>query len=259
MSSVTAIIITFNEAHNIERCIRSLHGFADEIIVIDSYSTDQTEEICKKHKVTFIQNKWPGINAQRNFSLKFAAHEYIFSIDADEALSVELRSSLIIKKEAAFNYDGYIFNRLTNYCGKWIKYCGWYPDKKLRLFKKSLGKYAGTDPHDEIVLQKGSSIQEVNLDILHYSFINLNHHLKKIEFFSEVGAQEAFRRGKSSSTLKVMLSAAFVFFKKYFLQLGFLDGYYGFIISVNSSYAAFLKYAKLKFLNERRKNSIKPY
>ena len=139
---LSVVIITKNEDKNIGRCIESVQNIADEIVVIDSFSTDKTEEICKKHQVVFIKHAFEGHIEQKNFALTCAKYKHVLSLDADEALSEELQKS-IVQAKADFSKDGYFLNRMTNYCGKWIKHSGWYPDRKLRLFDKTKGQWGG--------------------------------------------------------------------------------------------------------------------
>ena len=141
MIKLSSVIITFNEERNIGRCIESLAGIADEIVVVDSGSTDDTEAICRSFGVKFIEHTFEGYGEQKNFAVSHCSFEYILSLDADEALSIELKESISALKNK-WDKDGYSFNRLTNYCGKWVHYCGWYPDSKLRLFKKNKGKWS---------------------------------------------------------------------------------------------------------------------
>ena len=151
MSKISAAIITFNEEKNIERCITSLRNVADEVVIIDSGSTDRTVEIAKDLKATIFTNPFKGHIQQKNFAITKTQYDWVISLDADEALSEELTASILAVKEN-LKGSGYIFSRLTNYCGKWIKHCGWYPDKKLRLFKKHEGKWGGKNPHDKYLL-----------------------------------------------------------------------------------------------------------
>jgi len=258
MHKLSAVVITFNEENNLERCLVALKKVADEVIVLDSFSTDNTEEIAKKCGAKFYENKWEGINAQRNYSLGLCDNDFILSIDADEVLTNKMIEGLINLKNDGFKADGYIFNRLTNYCGKWIRHGGWYPDRKLRLFNKNKGSYQGKDPHDVIVMENNSHVIKTNLIIAHYAFNSLSDHSKRVEFFSEIGAKEAFEKGKKIYfIIHIILNPFYTFCKKYFLQLGFLDGFYGFVICINSAYANFLKYVKIwqaKHANNHFKN-----
>ncbi|MCD4736894.1 MAG: glycosyltransferase family 2 protein [Bacteroidales bacterium] len=247
-NKLSAVIITFNEEKNIGRCLDSIADVADEIIVVDSFSTDQTESICKKYNVIFIRNPFEGHIEQKNFAMKQATYDYILSLDADEVLSEELKQS-ILQAKSDFTYDAYTFNRLTNYCGKWINHCGWYPDKKLRLLNKHKGKWGGENPHDKIIVGTEDRVKQLSGDLLHYSYNNVREHFKQIQLFTDINSRAAFNKGKKTSIAGILLRPSFCFFRDYFLKTGFLDGYYGLVICLNSAYANFLKYLKLHELN----------
>ncbi len=248
--SLSAVIVTLNEETNIGRCIDSLSGVADEIIVLDSLSTDKTREICQNKKgVIFFQRAWEGFSNSKNYANKLATKDYILSIDADEALSDELKGAIIEVKENP-SAVAYSFNRLTNYCGKWIHHCGWYPDTKTRLFKRGERTWSGEIheslcfPPDQVIKLKG--------DLLHYSFPSIGSHLRTLNSFTEIAAKELMLKNKKVNfVLHVLINPASTFIKKYILQKGFLDGYYGFIISSISSFANFIKYVKLIELKKR--------
>lgn len=244
---VSVVIITFNEERNIQRCLESVKEIADEIVVVDSFSTDKTKDIAAAYQVRWIENPFAGHIEQKNFAMRQATHEYVLSLDADEALSEKLVAALKkIKGDCTF--DGYVFNRLTNYCGQWIRHCGWYPDKKLRLWNKNKGAWGGTNPHDMVVMQQGSSVANIKLDILHYSYYSITDHLKQVNYFTDIGAKQAVDKGKKSSLLHILLSPTIKFMKSYFFQLGFLDGYYGLVVSAISAQASFYKYLKMREL-----------
>lgn len=251
MVKLSVVIITFNEEKNIARCLRSLEDIADEIIVVDSYSTDKTAEICKSFNVKFLSHPFEGHIQQKNYAVSQALYPHILSLDADEALSPTLKSSILTIKKS-WEKDGYEFNRLTNYCGKWVKYAGWYPDTKLRLWKKEKGKWGGTNPHDKVIMDKDSSVGFLKGDLLHYSYHTIAQHIAQINYFSDIMAKEAFLKGKKASIIKLALSPGFVFIKKYFFQLGFTGGWEGFTICINSAFASFSKYIKLRELHKSK-------
>jgi glycosyltransferase involved in cell wall biosynthesis len=256
MPQISAVIITLNEERNIGRCIDSLKEVADEILVVDSFSSDRTESICTGKGVRFVQHAFEGHIEQKNYAVSQASFPFVLSLDADEALSPKLIESILAIKNKP-DFDGYYLNRLTNYCGHWVKYCGWYPDRKLRLFNKTKGRWAGTNPHDIYAIDPDSKTARLEGDILHYSYYTFEDHLKQINYFSNIAAREAFLKGNKHSVIeKIILSPLAKFFQSYFLQLGFLDGYYGFIISVTSAFATFSKYIKLRQLwKENDKNT----
>jgi glycosyltransferase involved in cell wall biosynthesis len=249
MTKLSVVIITFNEEKNIARCLGSIESIADDIVVIDSFSTDQTKQICSQFKVRFIQHKFEGHIEQKNWALRQVKYPHVLSLDADEALTEPLQTIVkSIKKN--WTADGYTMNRLTNYCGQWIKHCGWYPDKKLRLWDSRLGTWGGTNPHDQVNMKKGTRITHLKHDILHYSFYTVDQHLKQIDFFTDISAKAAYSKGEHSSNFKIAYKSIFKFFRDYILKLGFLDGYYGFVVCKNSAFAKKMKYRKLKELNK---------
>ena len=241
---ISAVIITFNEEKNIERCLKSLAGLVDEIVVVDSYSKDQTEQICNRYNVRFIQHEFIGHIEQKNWAKDQATFDYILSLDADEALDEELKKSVLKAKEN-WSFDSYRMNRLTNYCGQWIRHSGWYPDTKLRLFDRRKGIWGGRNPHDKYIPEKGARIGFLQGDILHYSFYTREEHIKQIHYFSDIASKAMLEKGKRSSYLKILIKPIARFVKAYFLHRGFLDGAAGFTISRLSAYANYLKYSKL--------------
>ncbi len=247
MVKISAVIITFNEERNIERCINSLKGVIDEIIVVDSFSTDKTAEICNSLDVKFFQTKWEGYAATKNYGNSLATYDYIFSIDADEALSETLKKEVLAFKNSDTLYDAYRLNRLTNYCGSWIHHCGWYPDTKLRLWNKQKGKWEG-NIHEEVIMATDSNIASFKGDLLHYSYYSIQQHINQANKFTDLTAMEAFRKGKKASILKIIFSPCVKFIRDYFLKLGFLDGYHGFVVCKISAFATYLKYTKLREL-----------
>ncbi|MDD3877553.1 MAG: glycosyltransferase family 2 protein [Bacteroidales bacterium] len=251
MNKISAVIITFNEEKNIGRCIDSLLDVADDIVVVDSFSTDKTKEICAKKMVRFVEHSFEGHIEQKNFAITQALYPFVLSLDADEALSDDLKLS-ILEVKAQTNYDGYTMNRLTNYCGQWIKHCGWYPDRKLRLWNSCKGQWGGINPHDKFIMEKGSTISHLKGDLLHFSYYTVADHFKQIEKFSSIGAEALFKKGEKSNFFKCYAHAIIRFIKAYFFNFGFLDGRKGFIICKNSAYANFLKYKKLQKLNKQK-------
>ena len=252
--NLSVVIITYNEEKNIERCILSVRDIADEILVVDSFSTDRTEEICLKHGVRFVKHAFEGYIEQKNWAKDQAAYDFILSLDADEALSNELRASILSVKQNP-TFDGYDFNRLTNYCGQWIRHCGWYPDRKLRLWDRRKGSWKGENPHDEFFLVEGSKKQHLTGDLLHFSFYTVEQHISTINKFSSIKARVMYEKGRKPNWIAMMVSPAFKFFRDYIIKLGFMDGYFGYLICRNSAYSNFLKYAKLRALykSESRK------
>ncbi len=229
--------------------MKSLEGVTDEILVVDSYSSDQTRAICENHGVRFLEHKFDGHIQQKNYAMEQAEHDWVLSLDADESLTSELRDS-ILTVDLDKN-DGFRLKRLTNFCGKWIKHSGWYPDKKIRLWNRTKGSWGGTNPHDRVEMDEAAKVGDLHGDLLHYSFYNLSDYILQIHKFSSLAAQAAFEKGKKSNFLIHEFFGPFwAFVKKYFVQAGFLDGYFGFIIAISTGYYRFLKYTKLRELHK---------
>lgn len=250
MIKLSGVIITYNEEEHLEKCLASLVNVVDEIVVVDSFSTDKTPEICKAFNVTFIQHEFEGYIEQKNYALSLASHNYILSLDGDEALSDTLKKSILEVKEN-WVFDGYYCNRLNNYCGQWIKHSDWYPDKKLRLFKKGSGEWKGINPHDTYTLKKGLKAGKLKGDLLHWIYRDYQEHNLKVEKFSTIAANAYYKLGKKSSLFKIVFRPSWAFFKAYFLRFGFLDGLNGFVICVQTFNVTFLKYIKLYELHKK--------
>jgi glycosyltransferase involved in cell wall biosynthesis len=250
MIKLSAVIITFNEEEHLEKCLKSLKGIADEIVVVDSFSTDKTLEICNQFDVRIIKQKFLGYKEQKNFALKQAKYDYILSLDGDEALSERLKLSILETKKN-WIYDGYYFHRLNNYCGQWIKHSDWYPDRKLRLFKKGSGSWQGLNPHDSYKLNNPKSLGKLKGNLLHWIYSSYSEHNQKIEKFSTIAAQAYYEVDKKSSIWKIIYRPAWAFFKAYFLRLGFLDGFNGLVICMQTYNVTFLKYIKLRELYKK--------
>lgn len=241
---LSAVIITYNEEEHLEKCLASLVDVVDEIIVVDSFSIDRTEEICHKFNVTFIKHKFEGYIEQKNYAIQQATHNYILSLDGDEALSEELKES-ILKVKPHWDHDGYISSRLNNYCGKWIKHSDWYPDKKLRLFKKGSGEWRGINPHDSYTLKKTKKLGTLDGDLFHWIYRDYEEHLEKVENFSTIASKAYYKLGIKSTYFKIIFRPTWAFFKSYFLRLGILDGKYGYRICKQTYRVTLLKYQKL--------------
>ena len=248
MTELSVVIITFNEAQNIARCLDSVKDLADEVIVLDSFSTDDTEQICLSKGVRFFQHAFDGHIEQKNRALTYSKFPLVLSLDADEALSDELKNSIWEVKKNPIS-DGYYLNRMTNYCGSWIHYSGWYPDSKLRLWRSGKGKWGGLNPHDKFELFAGDKNSvKLNGDILHYSYYSIDQHYRQAEYFSTIAAKAYFESGKRSGIYNMIFNPALKFFRNYFLKAGFLDGLAGFTVCRITAYETFLKYRKLRNL-----------
>jgi len=241
---LSAIIITLNEERNIGRCIESLQTVADEILVVDSFSTDRTKEICTSHGIRFHQNEWKGYSAQKNFAQGLASNDFIISLDADEALSDELAESIRrVKNQKDIRI--YSFNRLTNYCGKWIRHGGWYPDIKIRMYDRRKCKWEGSI-HEKLLYPQGEEVILLKGDCHHYTFYTVQDHLKQVEKFTTLMAEEEFAKGRRAGWLRISFGPVVKFIRDYLIRGGFMDGKEGFLISRISAYATYLKYSKLR-------------
>jgi glycosyltransferase involved in cell wall biosynthesis len=254
MTPISIVIITYNEARNIGRCLDAVKDIADDIVVLDSFSTDNTEAICKAKGARFFQHTFEGHIEQKNKAISFAKYPHILSLDADEAPD-ELLKAEIRKVKSNWKFDGYSMNRLTNYCGKWIKHCGWYPDVKLRLWDSRKGSWTGVNPHDKYELNnKSAATQHLDGNLLHYSYYAIEEHYKQAEKFSSIAANALLKNGKRVSTFMIPVKAIAKFIRNYFLKMGFMDGYYGFVICRISAYETYLKYSKLHQLQNNKTN-----
>lgn len=248
MVKLSVVIITYNEEKNIARCINSVKEIADEIVVLDSFSKDKTKEICLNLGVQFFEHAFDGHIQQKNRAISYASNEHILSLDADEALDETLVKSILSVKNN-FEFDGYYMNRLTNYCGNWVKHCNWYPDKKLRLWDSSKGHWTGINPHDKYELFEGDkNASHLKGDILHYSINSIEDHYKQVEFFTTIASKAYFAKGKKAPFYKLIVNPIAKFIDHYLLHLGFLDGKTGYLVSRISAYATYLKYKKLRAL-----------
>jgi len=246
---ISAVIVTFNEEHNIERCLQSLQNVADEIVVVDSGSTDKTEEICICFGAKFVFQKWLGYGEQKNFANTLAQCDYILSLDADEALSDTLKKS-ILKVKGNNVADAYSMNRLTNFCGKkWIRHCGWYPDTKIRLWKKNRAEWSLDKVHEYLLLNAKTKTHFLNGDILHYTCDTISEQVAKENQYSDLMAKDKYEQGVKASIMKIIYKTIWRFVHSYFVRLGFLDGYYGFIVCNICAWGTFLKYVKLRQLH----------
>ncbi len=252
MVQISAVIITYNEEDNIRRCIASAQNVADQVLVVDSYSEDKTPDICREMAVDFVQHPFEGYMDQKNYAMEKAQFDHILGLDADEILSEELMNA-ILEAKSNWAFDGYAFNRLTNYCGQWIWHCGWYPDRKTRLWDRRKGRWSGGNIHEGIQMKEAAKTKTLNGNLLHYSFPSIASHVETTNKYSDIVAHELCKKGvKPNIFIHLFLNPVFTFFKKYFLKKGLLDGYYGMVICIISSYHNFLKYAKARALISKK-------
>lgn len=253
MTPFSVVIITYNEEKNIGRCLESVKDIANEIIVVDSMSTDGTKAICASYGVTFIEQPFLGYIEQKNYALNAAAHDYVLSLDADECLNDILKKSIQIEKENGFTFDCYRMNRLSSFCGQWIKHGTWYPDRKIRLLNRQKGKWGGVNPHDKIVMNEGTSLKQLHGDILHYTYETIDQIMEQTNRFTTIQSKVMFEQGKRANVIKLVINPLVSFISGYIIKRGFLDGYNGFIIARYASHATLAKYAKLLQLQRKIK------
>ncbi len=242
MLSISAVIITYNEEKYIGRCIDSLQGVAEEIVVVDSYSTDRTREICEAKGCRVVLHPFEGYVEQKNWAMRQARHDWILSLDGDEMLSPQLRESILKVKEEESACVGFTMNRLNNYYGRWIRHSGEYPDRKLRLADRRRAQWEGLNPHDRLVLERGVRSCHLRGDLLHYAHDTYAEHLAKTERFGAIAGEALFRKRGPSSPLRVVLSPLWRFVWNYFFRLGFLDGKHGLRVCYANARQSYLKH-----------------
>jgi glycosyltransferase involved in cell wall biosynthesis len=243
---LSVVIITYNEERNIARCLEAVHGVADEVVVVDSFSTDDTVPISQQLGARVVQHAFEGYVQQKNFATAQALHHHVLQLDADEVLTEELRQSILAAKNN-WQGAGYTLARLTNYCGSWVRHGGWYPDRKLRLYDRRLGQWEGLLLHERYEVAVGQSVSALTGDALHYSYDSVEQHVQQLNRFTSIAADELWLRGKHRVSLfHLLLKPWWKFVHGYFFRLGFLDGFAGLSIATISAWGVFLKFAKLK-------------
>jgi glycosyltransferase involved in cell wall biosynthesis len=243
---ITATIITLNEERNVARAVESLRC-CDEIIIVDSGSTDRTIELAQKLGVRVIEAGWLGYAAQKNWAADQAAHDWILSLDADEALSEALEAEIWSVKKSEPRYDAYTMPRLARYLGKWILHSGWYPDRKIRLYDRRKCKWVGEFVHESV--QVNGRLGHLQSNILHFTVDSLSEHLKTLDRYTTLAAQEIAARRIKVPLHKLIFSPCWTFLRSYFLQRGFLDGLEGLIICYMAAFYTFLKYSKARIMS----------
>lgn len=245
MEKISGVIITYNEEKRIEDCLKSLLPFCDEIILVDSFSTDLTLEIASKYTSKIFQRKFDTYVTQKDYATSLAENKWVFWIDADERVSDDLIQAILQLKTDGFKADGYMINRLSYYINGFYKYGGWYPDAKVRLFNKNYGNWGGEDPHDKIIMKSGARIGKIGKDVIHFSYRDLDHQIEKMNQFSSRSANEKVKAGQQLIVFHMVFNTIFKFVKCYIFQGGFLAGTKGLINSVINAFYVFSKYAKL--------------
>lgn len=241
---LSVIIITKNEAENIRACLESVE-WADEIIVVDSGSSDATVEICREMGAQVHEHDWPGFGIQKNRALSYATNEWVFSIDADERVTPDLKAQLIKAMEDG-SKDGFFVPRLSQFCGRFIRHSGWYPDYVLRLFKGTRGRFSDDMVHERVILEGVAG--RLTSPLLHYSYLNETDVRRKTEQYAKAGALQMLRKGKTATIADAPMRAGWAFVRAYFLRLGFLDGFAGFNVAMMNARTTYLKYQQLRML-----------
>jgi glycosyltransferase involved in cell wall biosynthesis len=242
--SLSAAIITYNESENIRDCLDSIADFVDEIVVVDSYSTDDTEQICRSFpKVKFYQHPFDGHLPQKNRALDLCTSQWVLSLDADERVTPQLRRSIETFLSADPSAAGAKFPRLTYHMHKFIRHGGWYPNARYRLVQKGKARWGGKTPHEKLILHGRG--KKLTGDLLHYTARDLSDQVATINAFSSITALTRYNKGKRFHLWRLLVKPITKFIEMYCAKFGFLDGMQGFIIAVSSSYSSFLKEAKL--------------
>ena len=258
---ISATIITFNEEANIKAACESV-AWADEIVVVDSNSTDATREIAASCGARVIVNAWPGFGAQKQFAVEQAQHDWIFSLDADERVSDQLRDSIHALKNEAEPADGYLISRRTFYQQRWIRGGGWYPDKQLRFFKRTKGRWKQRHIHESVSMDANARVDQLAGDLLHYTSPNAAHHHRVIgERYAPLAAQQMFEEGRRTSVFGVASAAPAAFIRSFILKGGFRDGFAGFTIASFAAHHSFLKHLLLwekQTTNKNETNNARP-
>ncbi|HEY4154458.1 MAG TPA: glycosyltransferase family 2 protein [Puia sp.] len=252
MEKLSVVIISFNEEKNIDRCLRSVKGIADEIVVLDSFSSDRTGAIVKEFGGHFYQQAFTGYGAQKNAASALATHDHILFLDADEFLSEALAGQILREKDGGFPYDGYSMNRLNNYCGRWIRHGSWYPDKKLRILHRQKGAWSLDIVHESLIPDTGARISHLPGDLLHYAYSSIEEHTEKNNRYSTLSALLLYGKGKRTRRSRILLNPFWAFIQSYLLRSGFLDGFFGLTIAIQIAHLTFLKHVKLYQLQKSK-------
>lgn len=255
MTKLSICIICKNEENKIATCLASV-SWADEIIIVDSGSTDRTLEIAKEYTdKIYIEADWQGFGLQRRRAEDYATNDWVFAIDCDEIVSETLKSEIIEKLSVAKNNDVFCVNRLTNFCGKFIYHSGWYPDKIARIYNKNTIRYNTALVHEALDFTKAGRAKKIHLqgDLLHYQYDDLYQYINKRNRYASLSADDKYKKGKNGGLIKATFSAVFAFIRHYFLRLGFLDGRLGFAIAIIQMQYTFNKYMFAYFLHKNDK------
>jgi glycosyltransferase involved in cell wall biosynthesis len=243
VNTVSAIVVCFNEEERIGDCLESLR-WCDEIVVVDSFSTDRTPEICRGYTDRFIQREWSGYRDQKAFAHSQATKDWVFLVDSDERVTAELRNEVedALVQDSG-RYAGYAVPRLVHYLDRWWRRGGWYPDYDVRLFRRDRGTWGGSEPHEKILVD--GAVRRLRNPLHHYSYRNIEDHLQRINRFTSISSRESKKQGGRWRLSDALLRPAARFFRSYVLKRGFMEGFAGFYVAVTAAVYVFLKYAKL--------------
>jgi len=253
-AAVSAIVVCFNEEDRIEACLRSL-AWCAEIIVVDSYSTDRTPEICRRYTDRFIQREWAGYRDQKAFAHSQATKEWVLLVDSDERVTQELRDEIVdaLARDGG-RYSGYAVPRLVRYLERWWWRGGWYPDYDVRVFRRDRAAWGGSDPHEKILVD--GPVRRLRHHLEHYSYRSIEDHVQRINRFTSISARELKKDGGRWRLSAALLHPAGRFFRSYFLKRGFVEGFAGLYVAVTAAVYVFLKYAKLWELELEEKKKL---
>ncbi len=244
MPTLSVILITRNEEANLADCLASLEGIAQQIVVVDTNSSDRTLDIAKSYGAVIAQPQdWPGFGPQKNRALDLATGEWVLSLDADERLTPALKSEIVTAIHHSAHVDCFAIPRLSWYCGRFIRHSGWNPDYVDRLFQRGSARFSDDLVHERLL--PSGQVAKLENPMLHYSFMNYSQVLQKIDRYSTASAEQAFAKGKTSTPLKAVLHGAWSFFRTYFLRAGFLDGPQGFTLAMSNAQGTYYRYVKL--------------
>ena len=248
MAELSVIIITKNEEANIRACLESV-AWADETIVVDAGSSDATVEICREFGAKVFVHDWPGFGMQKNRALSYATHEWVFSVDADERVTPELRAAIeTVLRNHAGSCAAYRISRLSSYCGRFMRHSGWFPDRIVRLFKRDAAHFSDDQVHERLLVE--GKIGQLDGELLHYAFENIEEVLQKMNHYSTAGAQMMQACGRQASLTGAVLRGLWSFVRTYFLRAGFLDGREGFMLAVSNAEGTYYRYLKLMLMNK---------
>jgi glycosyltransferase involved in cell wall biosynthesis len=249
MPTLSVILITRNEESNLDDCLASLEGIAQQIVVVDSNSTDRTLEIAHNYGALMAYpTDWPGFGPQKNRALDLATGDWVLSLDADERLTPALRSEILTAMNHSANVDCFAIPRLSWYCGRFIRHSGWSPDYVERLFKRGTARFSDDLVHERLI--PNGTVAKLENPMLHYSFMNYTQVLDKLNRYSTASAEQAFAKGKKSSPVKALLHGMWAFIRTYILRAGFLDGPQGFALALSNAHGTYYRYMKLWQLNQ---------